>query len=38
MLEDRLRPGGPMPYQTKIATCSYCGSRQTLTLSARGGP
>jgi hypothetical protein len=26
-----------MPYQTKIATCSYCGSRQTLTLSARSG-
>jgi hypothetical protein len=26
-----------MPYQTKIATCSYCGRRQTLTLSARAG-
>ncbi len=26
-----------MPYQTKIATCSYCGSRQTLQLSARNG-
>jgi DNA-directed RNA polymerase subunit RPC12/RpoP len=26
-----------MPYQTKIATCSYCGSRQVLKLSARGG-
>lgn len=26
-----------MPYQTKIATCSYCGSRQTLKLSARDG-
>lgn len=26
-----------MPYQTKIATCSYCGRRQTLKLSARDG-
>jgi len=26
-----------MPYQTKIATCSYCGRRQTLRLSARDG-
>lgn len=26
-----------MPYQTKIATCSYCGKRQALRLSARDG-
>lgn len=26
-----------MPHQTKIATCSYCGRRQTLRLSARDG-
>ena len=26
-----------MPYQTKIATCSYCGRRQTLRLTAREG-
>jgi hypothetical protein len=26
-----------MPHDTKIATCSYCGRRQTLQLSARGG-
>jgi hypothetical protein len=26
-----------MPHQTKIATCCYCGRRQTLTLSAREG-
>lgn len=26
-----------MPFQTKIATCSYCGRRQTLRLSARDG-
>lgn len=26
-----------MPYQTKIATCSYCGKRQALRLSARVG-
>jgi hypothetical protein len=26
-----------MPDQTKIATCSYCGRRQTLKLTARDG-
>lgn len=26
-----------MPHQTKIATCSYCGRRQTLRLTARDG-
>jgi ribosomal protein S27AE len=26
-----------MPDQTKIATCSYCGRRQTLKLTARHG-
>lgn len=26
-----------MTYQTKIATCSYCGRRQTLRLTARHG-
>ncbi|MEM7724140.1 MAG: hypothetical protein AAF376_17465 [Pseudomonadota bacterium] len=26
-----------MAHQTKIATCSYCGSRQTLQLAARDG-
>jgi hypothetical protein len=26
-----------MPHQTKIATCSYCGRRQALRLSAREG-
>ncbi|MEQ8367168.1 MAG: hypothetical protein RIB61_10710 [Roseicyclus sp.] len=26
-----------MPETTKIATCSYCGRRQTLRLSARNG-
>jgi len=26
-----------VPYDTKIATCSYCGSRQTLRLTARQG-
>ncbi len=26
-----------MHHPTKIATCSYCGSRQTLSLSARDG-
>jgi len=26
-----------MPDQTKIATCSYCGRRQTLQLTARKG-
>ena len=26
-----------MPHQTKIATCSYCGRRQTLQLTARAG-
>lgn len=26
-----------MPDQTKIATCSYCGRRQALQMTARGG-
>jgi len=26
-----------MPHGTKIATCSYCGARQTLQLTARDG-
>jgi Zn-finger nucleic acid-binding protein len=26
-----------MPHQTKIATCSYCGRRQTLQVTARDG-
>ncbi|MCU4652844.1 hypothetical protein N8I71_08370 [Roseibacterium sp. SDUM158016] len=26
-----------MPHQMKIATCSYCGRRQTLRLTARDG-
>ena len=26
-----------MPHNTKIATCSYCGRRQALQLTARGG-
>ena len=26
-----------MKHQTKIATCSYCGSRQALRLTARDG-
>jgi len=26
-----------MPTHTKIATCSYCGRRQALQLTARGG-
>jgi len=26
-----------MPDQTKIATCSYCGRRRALKLTARGG-
>ncbi len=26
-----------MPYQTKIATCCYCGSRTALKLTARKG-
>jgi len=26
-----------MPDRTKIATCSYCGTRQTLRLGARDG-
>ncbi|MEJ6395366.1 hypothetical protein V8J82_19045 [Gymnodinialimonas sp. 2305UL16-5] len=26
-----------MPHNTKIATCSYCGRRQTLQFTARGG-
>lgn len=26
-----------MPAHTKIATCSYCGRRQALQLTARGG-
>ncbi|WP_416916375.1 MAG: hypothetical protein ACMUJJ_06395 [Roseicyclus sp.] len=26
-----------MPHSTKIATCSYCGMRQALRLTARGG-
>ena len=26
-----------MPQNTKIATCSYCGRRQTLDFTARGG-
>lgn len=26
-----------MPYDVKIATCSYCGRRQTLRMTARDG-
>ena len=26
-----------MPHATKIATCSYCGRRQALQMTARGG-
>ena len=26
-----------MPLNTKIATCSYCGRRQALQMTARGG-